>query len=78
VSGPQYVVGIPLLSPGSGPYSSGRARNRAVSVVHGVAMPVGDNPVESICGLLVIATVDVGWHEVWGATRCETCLRLIG
>ena len=74
MTGREYVAGIPVVDPGAGPYHPGRGRNRAVNVVHAVALPVADNPTGSVCGALVIATVDVRWHETWGVTRCTSCL----
>jgi hypothetical protein len=49
-----------------------------VSLVHAVALPLLDEPAESVCGLLVVAMTDMRWHEVWGAPRCPTCERIAG
>ena len=73
-----YVAGMPVVAPGAGLHRPGRGRNRAVTMAHAVALPVVDNPVESVCGVLVIATVDVRWPEVWGVTRCAACVAAAG
>jgi hypothetical protein len=73
-----YVTGTHVASLDRDPVREGGNLNQAANLAHAVSKPVVDGLASSVCGVLVTATADMQWRDVWRVPRCEECQRIAG